>query len=415
MTSQAPQNYEVIPPDGGRKPIKHWTKGVPFEDQAREQLLNVASLPFIYRHIVAMPDVHWCPGGVAVGSVIPTRGAVMPSAVGQDIGCGMTAVRLARVTVGDVPVDIAAIRHQIERSIPTGHYSHKFEKIAHLEDRMADYEIAVDPLIDFVESDHPTLWRSKKKLMGDTMCAQFGTLGDGNHFIELCFDGDGGLWILLHSGSRGIGAAIARYFTRRARDTMDRYFITLPDKDLAFFAEGTQDFDDYMFAMQYAQRYATANRAMMVDTVMEVLHDSLPGIEADLYIDTPHNFAEREHHYGQDVLVTRKGATRARLGEWAIIPGSLGTPSYIVKGMGNPDSFDSCSHGAGRAMSRRQARQTFTVEQLERDLALIECRKDAKVLDEAPGAYKDISAVIEAQTSLIQPEFMLSQILCVKG
>lgn len=404
-------NYNVIA-DEGAVPIKAWTQGVPVEDEAVQQLRNVARLPFIHRWVAAMPDVHWGIGAT-VGSVIPTEKAIIPAAVGVDIGCGMTAVRTT-LTANDLPDSLAALRSMIEAHIPHGRTDNGG---AH--DRGAWGDVPKD-----VEREWALLcgarWQEitekHQRIAQGATFKQLGTLGTGNHFIEICLDEAERVWVMLHSGSRGVGNRIGTYFINLARQDAERWFLNLPDKDLAYFPEGTAHFDEYVAAVGWAQDFARANRAIMVRRVIEAMAKCLPAFIADEeVISCHHNYVERENHYGKNVWVTRKGAVRAREGDMGIIPGSMGARSYIVRGKGNRESFMSCSHGAGRAMSRSEARKRFTVADHEAATAGVECRKDAGVIDETPMAYKSIDAVMAAQADLVEVVHTLRQVVCVKG
>ena len=340
-----------------------------------------------------------------MGSVIPTQGAIVPAAVGVDIGCGMNAVRLS-LTAKDLPDSLGRIRSAIESVVPVGFEKHDDKTALHS---------AAKPLaarLEKVAGKHRAILQKDHK----TWVQQIGTLGGGNHFIELCIDEAGDLWVMLHSGSRGIGNAIGQYFIERAREEMLRRNVHLPDRDLAYLVEGESGFDDYVRAVGWAQDYAAANRAEMLRRVLSVLHRHLPPFrERDEVVNCHHNYVAREHHFGEEVWVTRKGAVRAGQGERGIIPGSMGARSYIVRGKGDPESFMSCSHGAGRAMSRAEAKRRFTLADHEAATAGIECRKDKGVLDETPAAYKPIDAVMAAQADLIEVVHELRQALCVKG
>jgi tRNA-splicing ligase RtcB len=408
-------NYDVI--DSAAVPIKCWTRGVPVEDVALTQLRNVAALPFIYRHVAVMPDVHWGVGAT-VGSVIATRGAVVPAAVGVDIGCGMVAARLS-LTASDLPDNLSGIRSSIEANIPHGRTAN-----GGVNDRGAwGNELPKAVLgawsptcyhrLRNIVAKHPKLLSSAERAPH-----HLGTLGTGNHFVELCLDEDQRVWLMLHSGSRGIGNAIGRYFIDRAKEHMRRWFISLPDADLAYLPENTSDFDHYMEAVGWAQDFAAANRQIMLMAAFQAVVGILQRpdiIFTEEAINCHHNYVSRENHFKANVLVTRKGAVRAREGDLGIIPGSMGTRSYIVRGRGNPDSFTSCAHGAGRAMGRREAERRFTLDDHAAATAGVECRKDAGVLDETPGAYKDIDAVMAAQTDLVEIVHTLKQVVCVKG
>jgi len=392
-------------PEGARVPLLVWTQDP--EPQAMEQLAKIARLPFLHHHVAVMPDVH-LGIGATVGSVVATRGAVIPAAVGVDIGCGMCAVRTS-LRASDLPDSLRAVRNQIERDVPVGQSEH--------EQALPDWDGALElegTRVGLAEllAEHPKLApRDSQK-----HARQMGTLGGGNHFIELCLDEAQRVWVLLHSGSRGIGNQIASYFIERAKLAIAREGIALPDKDLAYFPDGTQDFADYVRAVSWAQAYAKRNREAMLRLVTSALERTLPAFTlGGAVVDCHHNYVEREHHFGADVLLTRKGAVRARVGDIGIIPGSMGTRSYIVRGKGNPDSFHSCSHGAGRRMSRGKAREAFSVADVKTQTAGVECRKDAGVIDELPGAYKDIDEVMANQADLVEIAHTLKQVLCVKG
>jgi tRNA-splicing ligase RtcB len=403
--------YQQI--SGGKFPIKAWVDGVQLEDEARKQLVNVASLPFIHRWIAAMPDVHWGIGAT-VGSVIPTKGAIIPAAVGVDLGCGMMAAQTS-LHARELPESLRGLRAAIERAVPHGRTDHggrndrgAFSVLpARVEDAWKrlrrDYEAIVER--------HPRLDRGND-------VNHLGTLGTGNHFIELCLAEDEAVWIMLHSGSRGVGNRIGTHFIELAKKDMKKHVANLPDKDLAYFEEGSEHFDDYVAAVAWAQRFARTNRELMMQAIVEALHRTkeLPGFSCErLVVNCHHNYVQEEQHYGETVWVTRKGAVRAGAGELGIIPGSMGARSYIVRGKGNPESFESCSHGAGRAMSRGEARRRFTVEDHAAATAGVECRKDSEVIDETPMAYKPIEAVMKAQEDLVEVVHTLKQVLCVKG
>lgn len=404
------RGYEVI--EGAGAPIKAWTRGVPIEDAALKQLKNVASLPFIHRHVAVMPDVHWG-RGATVGSVIPTVGAIIPAAVGVDIGCGMMAVRTS-IRAEHLPDDLSAIRSAIEAAAPHGRTDNggRNDKGAWPSEpppaaaaRWAELENGYKAIVE----RHPKAAHARGY-------GHLGTLGTGNHFIELCLDEAGDLWVMLHSGSRGVGNRFGSYFIERAKRDMRRWFINLPDEDLAYLPEGSEEFGDYWRAVSWAQRYARANREVMMDQVLGVLRAVWPHFETTAEaVNCHHNYVSKERHFGKDVFLTRKGAVSARDGELGIIPGSMGARSFIVRGKGNAESFCTCSHGAGRAMSRAEAKRRFTVEDHVRATAGVECRKDAEVIDETPMAYKDIDAVIAAQADLIEVVHTLRQVVCVKG
>lgn len=399
--------------EGRKVPIKHWTNGVQLEDQARQQLLNVAALPFIHKWVAAMPDVHWG-YGATVGSVIPTKGAIIPAAVGVDIGCGMMASRTS-LTADDLPDNLLGIRTAIEKAVPHGRTSGggRGDRGA-FANLPAPHENAWKRLrkgFDDITRKYPTLRR------GNTQ-NHLGTLGTGNHFIEVCLDEEARVWLMLHSGSRGVGNRIGRHFIGLAKKDMGRHAQSLPDKDLAYFTEGAQHFEDYVEAVGWAQQFARVNRELMMQAVIAAVRSTkgLPTFKADLTaVNCHHNYVQQEHHFGEDVWLTRKGAVRAGEGELGIIPGSMGARSYIVRGKGNADSFESCSHGAGRAMSRTAARKRFSVEDHLRATEGVECRKDSGVIDETPMAYKSIDAVMRAQKDLVTIVHTLKQVVCVKG
>lgn len=398
------QNYEVLRVEDG-KPIKMWTKGVPVEDQAKQQLINISKMPFIFRQVVVMPDVHYGIGAT-VGSVIPTLGAVIPAAVGVDIGCGMVAVRTS-LSAEQLPDSLASLRSAIEKAVPVGQGDFGDQIPKHNQESW--YNILGTQFED-IKSKHPGVETRRDP------SAQLGTLGGGNHFIELCLDTEGRLWVMLHSGSRGIGNRIGTYFIELARQDMRKYFVNLPDIDLAYFPEGTEHFKDYVEAVEWAQNYAMHNRQAMLKQIVDAMRGHLPAFTlTDEVINCHHNYISREHHFDQDVIVTRKGAVRARHADMGIIPGSMGTRSYIVRGKGNKESFDSCSHGAGRKMSRNSAKSKYTLDDHIKATEGVECRKDSGVLDETPAAYKPIEDVMAAQSDLVEVVHELKQVLCVKG
>ena len=406
--------YKVIQENGA--PIKAWIEGVPLEDAAKQQLVNVASLPFIHHHIAAMPDVHWGMGAT-VGSVIPTKGAIIPAAVGVDIGCGMVAARTS-LTGSDLPDNLSGVRSAIEKAVPHGRTNHGGEGDRgawhNVPDAVAqamnDGDLGVR--LKTITDKHPKIGKAAQRAP-----RHLGTLGTGNHFIELCLDEESAVWVMLHSGSRGIGNQIGQYFIERAKQDMRRWFVNLPDDDLAYFPEGSQNFDDYVEAVEWAQNFALANRSLMLAATMRALESALgrPFAWGSVAVNCHHNYVSREHHFGANVWITRKGAVRAREGDLGIIPGSMGAKSFIVRGRGNVDSFHTCSHGAGRAMSRNEAKRRFTVADHEKATAGIECRKDVDVIDETPMAYKDIDAVMAAQSDLVEVVHTLRQVVCVKG
>ena len=389
----------------GKVPVKIYTDEI--EPEAYQQLYNLSQLPFVHSHIAAMPDVHFGKGAT-VGSVIPCKGAIIPAAVGVDIGCGMNALRLS-LKAHDLPDSLRRVRSAIEAAIPVGFDMHKSEQAR--ASTMRALSVGLNRLLD----THPKLLKMQKK-PNVTWARQLGTLGGGNHFIELCLDENDDVWIMLHSGSRGIGNTIGQYFIRLAQQDMGRHLHNLPDKDLAYLTEGAGHFDDYVDAVQWAQDYAMENRREMMRLIVDALSTELP--ECDVTkeaINCHHNYVSIENHFGENVYITRKGAIRAGVDELGIIPGSMGAKSYIVCGKGNPQSFDSCAHGAGRRMSRSKARRQFSAQDIEIQTAGVECRKDKGVLDEIPGAYKDIDEVMANQSDLVEIVHTLKQVVCVKG
>ena len=374
-------------------------------------MLNIASLPIVHPHVAAMPDVH-AGMGATVGSVIPTQSAIIPAAVGVDIGCGMNAVRTT-LTASQLPDNLARLRSAIEAAVPVGFGQHAWDKV-----RGSAHARVGRPLndrLDVIVGKHGGIMKMQQKFAQTWIC-QLGTLGGGNHFIEICLDEEERVWIMLHSGSRGIGNVIGRYFIAAARKDMQRHQIHLPDKDLSYFSEGSTLFDDYIDAVEWAQDYALINRREMMRRVVDVLAQHTPPFKLDgEAINCHHNYVARESHAGERLFVTRKGAISARTGELGIIPGSMGAKSYIVRGKGNPDSFCSCSHGAGRHMSRSEAKRKFDRFDVAAQTEGIECRKDGGVVDEIPAAYKDIDKVMAHQTDLVEVVHTLRQVVCIKG
>ena len=401
-------NFEMIESEGF--PIKAWTRGVQVEDQAKQQLRNLASMPFIHRHVAAMPDVHWGMGAT-VGSVIATKGAIIPAAVGVDIGCGMMAVRTS-LTASDLPDNLHAIRSAIEAAVPHGRSDNGgVNDIGARKDPVTLTE-AMATRLDRIVAKHPKIGQAAGRA-----AYHAGTLGTGNHFIEICLDEAQRVWVTLHSGSRGIGNRIGSHFIQLAKDDMRRWFINLPDADLAYIPEGSQLFDDYREALEWAQQYARLNRELMMDSTLAAISAELDRAfeHGEQAVNCHHNYVAWERHFGENVMLTRKGAVSAKEGELGIIPGSMGAKSFIVRGKGNRESFCSCSHGAGRSMSRTEARKRFTIADHEAATAGVECRKDAEVIDETPAAYKSIDAVMAAQSDLVEIVHTLKQIVCVKG
>ena len=393
----------------GRVPVHVWTEDI--EADALDQLINVSKLPIVHSHVAAMPDVH-TGIGATVGSVIPTKAAIIPAAVGVDIGCGMNAVRLT-LRADQLPESLARIRSAIEAAVPVGFDQHDYDKVrgsAH-----ARVARPLDQRLDRIAGKHPGVTKMQRQFER-TWISQLGTLGGGNHFIELCLDEAGAVWVMLHSGSRGIGNVLGRYFIAAARKDMERHQLRLPDRDLAYFSEGSALFDDYVEAVEWAQDYAATNRRHMLSLVLGAIEAHLPPFEAaGEAINCHHNYVAQEEHFGERVFLTRKGAISAREGELGIIPGSMGAKSYIVRGKGNAQSFHSCSHGAGRRMSRTEAKRRFNRFDLAAQTQGVECRKDGGVIDEIPGAYKDIDQVMANQTDLVEVVHTLKQVLCVKG
>jgi tRNA-splicing ligase RtcB len=395
----------------GRVPVRIWTDDV--DAAALAQLRHVAALPIVAGAVAAMPDVH-VGIGAAVGCVIPTRSAVIPAAVGVDIGCGMCAVRTT-LRAEQLPDRLSALRSAIEATVPVGFDQHA-EEAAPGRRELGD----LAPRLRRIRTRHPKL-DSMLKEPSRTWRCQLGTLGGGNHFIEVCVDEADRVWILLHSGSRGIGNAIGRYFIGRARDEFERRgsggeFGALPDRNLAYFTAGTALFDDYVDAVGWAQDYAHTNRELMLALILDAIAPWVPPFRLDgAVVNCHHNYVAEEEHAGERLLVTRKGAIRAGAGELGLVPGSMGTPSFVVRGRGNPLSWCSCAHGAGRRLSREQAKRQFSRADLERQTAGVECRKDGGVLDEIPAAYKDIERVMADQSDLVDVEHRLNQVVCVKG
>ena len=405
-------SYEVIRAHG--KEVKAWISGVPVEHAALEQLRNTAMLDIVWPYVAAMPDVHFG-RGATVGSVIPTKGAIIPAAVGVDIGCGMMAQETS-LKASDLPDSLASLRSELERKIPVGNGpggEWKSERRPGRADRRLKASAAQGTLadrLDVILAKHP-------KLRGDKMANQMGTLGGGNHFVEVCLDERDVVWVMLHSGSRGTGNIMGNYFIERARESVLKKGVSLPDRDLAYFVEGVDgDFADYVEAVLWAQDYARANRETMMASALEAMREVLPPYQlGKTAVNCHHNYVEPEEHFGERVWVTRKGAVRAREGDLGIIPGSMGAKSFIVRGLGNADALCSCSHGAGRTMSRAEAKRRFTVEDHLAATAGVECRKDEGVIDETPMAYKDIDAVMAAQSDLVSIVHTLKQVVCVKG
>jgi tRNA-splicing ligase RtcB (3'-phosphate/5'-hydroxy nucleic acid ligase) len=412
MEAKRERSYQVLTGAAG-VPIKAWTVGVPFEPEARAQLERIAALPFIHKWVAAMPDVHQG-RGATVGSVIPTLRAVIPAAVGVDIGCGMMAVKTS-LGARHLPDDLRALRSAIEAAVPHGRTHHGGPND---QGAWADPPEASRQAWAGLAPGYQAIVAKHRKIDRGSHVTHLGTLGTGNHFIEICLDEQDQVWFMLHSGSRGVGNRIGSYFIELAKADMRRWFIDLPDADLAYFPEGTEHFADYVAAVSWAQDYARVNRELMMQGIVDAVRASglVPAFDATLEaVNCHHNYVAREHHYGENVLVTRKGAVRARRGDLGIIPGSMGARSYIVRGLGQAESFHSCSHGAGRAMSRAEAKRRFSVDDHVAATAGVECRKDADVLDETPAAYKSIDQVMHAQRDLVEIVHTLKQVVCVKG
>lgn len=395
-----PYNYRMIESTGA--PIKAWVKDVPIDDNAIEQIKKASQLPFV-DGLAIMPDCHWGMG-CAVGTVVATRGAIVPSMVGVDIGCGMMATRLpVKIDVFD---DLPILRHSIERSIPVGFNKHKEPIIS-----TGHFEILDDNRLSELIADE----------MFNKSLHQIGTLGGGNHFIELCFDQVGDAWVMLHSGSRHIGKELAEIYISKAKDLMKEYFINVPDPDLSYLVQGTQDFNDYVDCVQWAQQYAFINRKEMMNRILKDIYfhlekKNIAGQFGDFFsVNCHHNYISRENHNGKNLFITRKGAVSARDREYGIIPGSMGAKSFIVQGKGNIHSYHSCSHGAGRVMGRKEAERKFTIDDAIKATEGVECRKDAGIIDEIPQAYKSIDAVMSSQADLVDIVFTLKQVLCIKG
>jgi tRNA-splicing ligase RtcB len=405
------QTFELLEVENG-KPIKMWTRGVPVEPEARQQLMNTAQMPFVFKHMAVMPDVHLGKGST-IGSVIPTKGAVIPAAVGVDLGCGMSAVRTS-LRASDLPDHLFGLRSAIEKAVPHGRTSGRsgrdkgaWETAPAIVDQAWS---ALEGRFDLITQKHPSLEKSNNH-------KHLGTLGTGNHFVEVCLDEADHVWVMLHTGSRGVGNAIGSYFIEKAREEMRKHMVNLPDRDLAYLREGTSSFDDYVEAVEWAQDFAKQNRAVMMLAVLDAVRSVItkPFESRLIAVDCHHNYVERGTYFGEDILLTRKGAVSAQKGQMGIIPGSMGAKSFIVRGLGNEEAFCSCSHGAGRVMSRTKAKAVFTVEDQVRATAHVECRKDAAVIDEIPMAYKDIDAVMAAQRDLVEVVHTLRQVVCVKG
>lgn len=404
-------SYEVSA-DQTKFPIKMWTRGVPVEDKARQQLMNIANMPFIHKHVAVMPDCH-LGKGATVGSVIPTIDAIIPASVGVDLGCGMAAVR-TNLTASDLPDNLKQMRGLIEHAIPHGREAGKGRdkgSWGSVPNKVNQAWARLEKDFKAICEKHPYIEQSNNRV-------HLGTLGTGNHFVEVCIDEEQMVWVMLHSGSRGVGNRIGQYFINKAKEEMMRWHIHLVDQELAYLSEGSVYFNDYIEAVSWAQDFARINREIMMDSALDALRRTkgLRSFKIDKHaVNCHHNYVEKENHFGKNVWVTRKGAVRAREDDLGIIPGSMGAKSFIVRGKGNPESFCSCSHGAGRVMSRNAAKEKFSLDDHIKATEGVECRKDEDVIDETPMAYKDIDAVMAAQSDLVEVVHTLKQVLCVKG
>lgn len=408
--------YRLI--KGNLVDVKMWTKYVPVESDAITQLRNLTNLPFVFKHVAAMPDVHVGIGST-VGTVLATSGTVIPACVGVDIGCGCVATQ-TNLKAKDLPDNLHRIRTEIENMIPVGFDEHTTSRLSNkghqntgklLNNQFNQLEKELKEIV----IKHPAI-ESMSRNSAEKAHRQLGSLGGGNHFIELTLDENDNVWIMLHSGSRGIGNVIGRYFIELAQKDMEHQQIKLPNKDLAYLQEGSQHYDDYIQAVSWAQEYARRNRDTMMDLIITALSRFLPPFKIiDTAIQCHHNYVSQEKHFGEDVIITRKGAVAAHKGTLGIIPGSMGAKSFIVRGLGNEESFCSCSHGAGRVMSRSAAKKKITVEDHIKATEGVECRKDEDMIDESPSAYKNIDDVMKSQEDLVEIVHTLKQVLCVKG
>lgn len=399
--------YKKLNISGARADVLSWvTHGLDHEEE--NMLRNVSRLPCLYKHVALMPDAHLGKGSM-VGSVVATKDAVIPATVGVDIGCGMMAVKTPFKS-GILDRKMAEFRHEIERAIPTGFnaYKESFDEASRWEGWGA------------FEDLHPRVQDRKRKSM-----VQLGTLGGGNHFIEVCLDTEDNVWLMLHSGSRNIGKELAERHIATAKSL--HKLNELPSPDLAYFIQGTDEFRAYWHDLDWAQKYAMKNREIMMRRLIKSFNRMFgaeldleskiqnPKSKMDVVVNCHHNYVAIEEHFGDKVYVTRKGAINAEAGRYGIIPGSMGAKSFIIRGLGNPQAFNSCSHGAGRKMSRTKAKAKFSIEDLKKQTAGVECRKDKGVVDEIPGAYKDIEEVMRAQDDLVEVVAELKQVICVKG
>lgn len=393
--------------NGKNVPIKLWTDYNEVESQALDQLKNIAALPWVFKHVAVMPDVHFGKGAT-VGSVIAMKNAVSPAAVGVDIGCGMAAAK-TNLKASDLPDSLSALRHQVEQNIPVGFNSHKEEIFTKLQCfKHGSGKVLKENILSEFDNLSEHVHNLKSKAM-----TQVGTLGGGNHFLELCIDENDKVWVMLHSGSRNIGKELAEYHINIAKKLSHNVYI--PDRDLAVFIADTPEMKSYRYDLFWAQRYAYLNRLTMMELYLGALRKFFPAIAILEQITCHHNYVSEEIHFGENVIVTRKGAISAKSGEMGIIPGSMGTKSYIVRGLGNPNSFNSASHGAGRKLSRGAAKKQFTDKDLYEQTLGVECRKDSGVIDEIPAAYKNIEKVMGYQRDLVEIVHELKQVMCVKG
>jgi tRNA-splicing ligase RtcB len=408
--------YNLI--KGNLVDVKMWTKHVPVESAAIDQLRSITSLPFVFKHVAAMPDVHVGTGST-VGTVLATKSAVIPAAVGVDIGCGMIACRTS-LKAEDLPDDLRKLRKEIELMVPVGFDQHDIARLnqtGHQDTRQVlnNQWKQLSKKLDELTLKHPALEKMAGK-SEDKAYRQLGSLGGGNHFIEICLDENQDVWIMLHSGSRGMGNIIGRYFIEIAQKDMTRQQVNLPHRDLAYLQEGSQSYDDYIEAVEWAQEYAKRNRDVMLTLVITAMTRHLPKFTITKEaVNSHHNYISHETHYGEEVIITRKGAVSAQFGQLGIIPGSMGAKSFIVRGLGNSESFCSCSHGAGRVMSRTAAKKQISIDDHIKATEGVECRKDADMIDESPAAYKDIDAVMQSQEDLVEIVHTLKQVLCCKG
>lgn len=408
--------YQQLTVENG-VPVKMWTNGMPIEAEAQKQLVNAAKLPIVFSHVAVMPDVHYGIGAT-IGSVIPTIKAIIPAAVGVDIGCGMIACKTTLVA-SDLPDNLGPLRSEIEKAVPHGMSPKQFRREGSNRDKGSweNTPAAADAAWAQLVDEFDAICQDYPRLKNTNNHRHMGTLGGGNHFVEICLDEAQSVWIMLHSGSRGVGNAIGTHFIELAKKDAEMHQRNLPDQDLAYFEEGAQYFGDYVRGVGWAQKFARLNREVMMQAVIGALRKTIAmPFETHLEaVNCHHNYVQKETHFGQEVFVTRKGAVSAKAGELGIIPGSMGAKSFIVRGKGNPESFNSCSHGAGRTMSRTKAKKLFTVQDQIDATAGVECRKDADVIDEIPMAYKDIDAVMAAQSDLVEVVYTLKQVVCVKG